>query len=79
MVVFELYIPCHPLFVDLYIMKKKKDFIVRAFSSKNANILAFDISKSYFIYFNIPLYNTLNIKSFIFFTILLKYYLFIIV
>ena len=43
--------------------------------SKN---IAFSISKHYFIYFNTPLYSTSNIKSFIFFTTLLKYYLFII-
>ena len=43
--------------------------------SKN---IAFSISKHYFIYFNTPIYSTSNIKSFIFFTTLLKYYLFII-
>ena len=42
--------------------------IVRVFPSKNANILAFNISKPYFIYFNIPLYNTPNIKVSIFLT-----------
>ena len=40
--------------------------VIRAFSSKNANILAFTISKSYFINFNIPLFNTPNIKHSIF-------------
>ena len=45
---------------------------------ENVNILAFNISKSYFMYFNIPLYNIPNIKNFIFFNISLKYYFFII-
>ena len=39
---------------------------IRAFPSKNANILAFNILKPYFIYFNLPLYNTSNIKVSIF-------------
>ena len=43
--------------------------------SKN---IIFSISKYYFINFNTPLYNTPYIKSFIFFTTSLKYYLFII-
>ena len=42
-------------------------YIYRAFSSKNANILPFNISKSYFINFNIPLYNKSDIKHPIFF------------
>jgi len=40
---------------------------LRAFSSKNANFLAFNISKFYFINFNIPFYNTSNINHSIFF------------
>ena len=51
---------------------------LRAFSSKFLKNLAFTISKSYFIYFNISLNNTPNVKSFIFFTTSLKYYFFII-
>ena len=42
-------------------------------------ILIFSISKSHFIIFNISLYNTLNIKTYIFFlTTSFKYYFFII-
>ena len=37
--------------------------IIRAFLSRMLNILAFTISKSYFINFNIPLYNPPNIKT----------------
>ena len=39
--------------------------------------LTFNNSKSYFIYFNTSLYNTLNINDSIFFTTFLKYYFFI--
>ena len=49
-------------------------FFIRAFLLKLLKILAFIISKSYFINFNIPLYNIPNIKNFIFFITLLKYY-----
>ena len=37
------------------------------------NNLTFDNSKNYFIYFNTLLYNTHNIKDFIFFTTSFKY------
>ena len=37
------------------------------------NFLAFSISKTHFIYFNTPLYNTPNINSFIFLGISFKY------
>ena len=47
---------------------------IRAFSSKISKNLAFNISKTYFIYFNNSFDNSSNIKSFIFFTISLKYY-----
>ena len=49
-------------------------FFIRAFLLKLLKILAFIISKFYFINFNIPLYNIPNIKNFIFFITLLKYY-----
>ena len=39
---------------------------LRAFTSRILKILAFSISKSHFITFKISLYNTLNIKTFIF-------------
>ena len=42
-------------------------FVVRAFPLMMLKILAFSTSKSYFIYFIISLYNTLNIKCSIFF------------
>ena len=41
-------------------------FEVRAFIVVVLKILAFSISKNYFIYFNTPLYNTSNIKCSIF-------------
>ena len=41
---------------------------VRAFTSRMLKIITFNNSKHYFIYFNIPLYYTPNIKGFIFFT-----------
>ena len=47
---------------------------LRAFSSKISKNLAFNISKTYFIYFNNSFDNLSNFKSFIFFTISLKYY-----
>ena len=50
------------------------DTFVRAFPSKISKNLAFSISKTYSIYFNISFYDMLNIKSFIFFTASLKYY-----
>ena len=52
--------------------------LLRAFSSKISKNLAFNISKTYFIYFNNSFDNSSNIKSFIFFTISLKYYYFFI-
>ena len=47
-------------------MKERKipyKLTVRAFSSMIVKILAFSISKIYFIHFNISLYNTPNIKG----------------
>ena len=41
---------------------------IRAFLLRISKIFAFSISKTYFIYFNNSLYNTPNIKGFIFFT-----------
>ena len=41
-------------------------FLVRAFTLVVLKILAFSISKSYFIYFTTLLYNTPNIKCFLF-------------
>ena len=52
--------------------------LLRAFTSRVLKILAFNILKSYFITFNISLYNTLNIKTYISFTTSFKYYFFII-
>ena len=50
---------------------------IRAFLPRKLNILVFIISKSYFINFNIPLYNPPNIKNFYYFTTLFKYSFFI--
>ena len=52
--------------------------MLRAFTLNMSKYITFKISKHYFIYINTPLYNTPNIKSFIFFTTSLKYYLFVI-
>ena len=66
-------------FNDVYLKKKKnisqwechktlfKLPNLKAFTSRVLKILAFSISKSHFITFNISLYNTLNIKTSIFF------------
>ena len=47
--------------------------LFRVFTSRMLKNITFSISKHYFIYFNIQLYNTSNIKVFIFFTTSLKY------
>ena len=45
----------------------------KAFSSGNSILFYFTISKSYFINYTIPFYNTLNIPNSIFFATLFKY------
>ena len=45
----------------------------RAFPSGNSILFYFIISKSYFINYTIPFYNTLNIPNSIFFATLFKY------
>ena len=45
---------------------------IRAFTVMVLKILAFSISKSYFIYFTTSFYNTLNIKCFFFLSLHLK-------
>ena len=46
-------------------MEMVKDGHINACLSRMLNILAYTISKSYFINFNIPLYNLPNIKTYI--------------
>ena len=51
-----------------------QDSLIRASASKNAMLSYFTISKSYFINYTIPFYNTLYIQKLYYFIFSLKYY-----
>ena len=65
----------HSLLVELD-AKAVVDIFLRASALKNATLFYFTISKSYFINYTIPFYNTSYIQKLYYFTFSLKYYYF---